>query len=340
MGQETNQADSGHAGEATRAASCPRCGYDLEGARAAWKDSCPLSGVCSECGYEFDWADLLRADRQRVWWLYEHAKRWWRLDRAFLTCLATLWPLWFWRRVQPHVRINVRLLLLWPLVAAACIAAACSLLALAVWIYVRISQGASAPDGRLPIVAVRIWSRSLFADFGSDMTGPTPYTLVISQIVAFNVGAMIVCSVARSHWRARARAWHFVRVAIMGLSPAIALLAVAAMCWAWRLIGLLLYGPDVLYVWSTRRQRWSPPWLDFPFAAPAWIESWVMRRTNPTDEIFALVWLWLWWWAALHIGLRSERPFALWMAAALAGTMCALWLCIHQGLFAALLWGL
>ncbi len=35
--------------------SCPRCGYDLPGTIASWTHSCPLRGVCSECGTNFDW---------------------------------------------------------------------------------------------------------------------------------------------------------------------------------------------------------------------------------------------------------------------------------------------
>lgn len=32
---------------------CPRCGYDLSGAVATWKTSCPLEVTCSECGQRF-----------------------------------------------------------------------------------------------------------------------------------------------------------------------------------------------------------------------------------------------------------------------------------------------
>lgn len=42
-----------------RAPSCPRCGYDFSGAVASWDTACPLTGVCSECGYEFDWGRAL-----------------------------------------------------------------------------------------------------------------------------------------------------------------------------------------------------------------------------------------------------------------------------------------
>ncbi len=62
--------------------TCPRCGYDLGGAVAAWKNpaqrdgegaSCPLEGVCSECGLAFAWADVMRPDRVTPGWSFEHA---------------------------------------------------------------------------------------------------------------------------------------------------------------------------------------------------------------------------------------------------------------------------
>ncbi len=40
-------------------AHCPRCGYDLRGETARWAFQCPVRGVCSECGYDFDWFTLL-----------------------------------------------------------------------------------------------------------------------------------------------------------------------------------------------------------------------------------------------------------------------------------------
>jgi hypothetical protein len=43
-----------------RPAFCPRCGYDLSGTIAAWECSCPVDGVCGECGLGFRWAGLFR----------------------------------------------------------------------------------------------------------------------------------------------------------------------------------------------------------------------------------------------------------------------------------------
>ena len=54
--------------------ACPRCGYDLSGAVAAWEDCCPLTGVCSECGYRFEWGGALARASGAGFALYEVAQ--------------------------------------------------------------------------------------------------------------------------------------------------------------------------------------------------------------------------------------------------------------------------
>ncbi len=49
-------------------AACPHCRYDLGGQVATWTQSCPLEGVCPECGQSFDWREAHRkSERQRMW---------------------------------------------------------------------------------------------------------------------------------------------------------------------------------------------------------------------------------------------------------------------------------
>ncbi len=38
---------------------CPTCGYDLRGTMGDWSRACPLRGVCSECGLQFEWAEMI-----------------------------------------------------------------------------------------------------------------------------------------------------------------------------------------------------------------------------------------------------------------------------------------
>ncbi|MFO0835420.1 MAG: hypothetical protein U0638_10635 [Phycisphaerales bacterium] len=82
---------------------CPRCGYDLSGAVAAWNHaesaSCPMRGTCSECGLEFEWGDVLNPVLLPPPWSYEHARS--RLSfKSFRTILVSLWPPKFWRDLR------------------------------------------------------------------------------------------------------------------------------------------------------------------------------------------------------------------------------------------------
>jgi len=61
--------------------TCPRCGYDQAGQAARFTDSCPLSGLCTECGLTFAWADVYFPSRT-VQNTFEHAYR--GLPRAWV----------------------------------------------------------------------------------------------------------------------------------------------------------------------------------------------------------------------------------------------------------------
>ena len=99
----------------THSTSCPRCGYDQSGTVATWSHSCPTRGTCSECGLEFEWANILNPFRGRLPGLLEHARgmrqtfRW-----TFTTFGWMLLPHRFWKRVEMHHTIR-----LWPIALAA-----------------------------------------------------------------------------------------------------------------------------------------------------------------------------------------------------------------------------
>ncbi len=94
-------------------ARCPRCGYDLRGVIDTWKESCQLLGVCSECGLEFEWAELLSPRRRPPTWLFEYARGGPQLTRAFFaTILAVLNPWFFWKRQRMSFVINWRRIVL------------------------------------------------------------------------------------------------------------------------------------------------------------------------------------------------------------------------------------
>ncbi|MBC8107244.1 MAG: hypothetical protein H7Z14_11690 [Anaerolineae bacterium] len=76
---------------------CPLCEYDLRGL------SVPR---CPECGYQFDWPELLDADRRAKLFVFEHAINHYR--RAFLRTSIAGWAPWsFWRRLQPQQPIDL-----------------------------------------------------------------------------------------------------------------------------------------------------------------------------------------------------------------------------------------
>jgi hypothetical protein len=98
-------------GAPDQVARCPRCGYDLSGVVATWTEACPLSGVCSECGLEVAWRDVL-GEQRLPGWSFEHAP--WPAIGALAKTLWLAWrPRRFWRilRMDHPIRAG-RLLVL------------------------------------------------------------------------------------------------------------------------------------------------------------------------------------------------------------------------------------
>lgn len=326
------------------AAACPRCGYDLEGIRATWRDSCPLGGVCSECGYGFEWADVLRTDRQRVSWFYEHARRWWRIDKTLWTWVATLWPVFFWRRLQPHRARNPAMSGLWIVMSTGAVLGVCLTLACVIWAVVWFGARYSPRWPTLPLTAVGGWMIAFGFEpsvwfTGRGMGRAYSFLTVGVQVALFNVAALTICLVGRSHWRARIHSTHLWRIALLGFSPALTLLAFAAALWSWRLV-MFPVGLDSPRMLASGLYRTSPFSYGayFPLAPPHWVESLVHARGNPADELFALAWLLLWWWCALRIGLHVRRPFVLWLPAVVAGVALAMLFGLRDDVLVDLLW--
>jgi len=65
----------GHLPSPTPAAICPRCGYDQSGIIATWHSACPLRGLCSECGLDFEWRLVLGPEVLGPPWSIEHGAR-------------------------------------------------------------------------------------------------------------------------------------------------------------------------------------------------------------------------------------------------------------------------
>ncbi len=88
---------------------CPRCGYDLRGAIAAWSDSCPLDGTCAECGLAFEWAEVLHREKFSPLWCVEFVRERRKFGRACVRTFArSFWPFGFWRALKMFMPIRWR----------------------------------------------------------------------------------------------------------------------------------------------------------------------------------------------------------------------------------------
>jgi len=80
---------------------CPRCGYDLRGTVATWTESCPLAGVCTECGLELSWPEVLQPEKYEPRWCIEFEPRRRRVVRAaFKTFGRSFVPWRFWLEIR------------------------------------------------------------------------------------------------------------------------------------------------------------------------------------------------------------------------------------------------
>ena len=93
---------------------CPKCGYDQSGEIATWESSCPVEGICPECGLGFAWADVLDPSRVDLAWYVEHAMSKWEMVRR---TIPTLWllliPNRYWSRMRMESSRSLRRYAIW-----------------------------------------------------------------------------------------------------------------------------------------------------------------------------------------------------------------------------------
>ena len=103
-------------------AICPRCGYDVGGIIETWVELCPTHGICSECGLDFEWVDVLLPNRNTPAWFVERGPlppktstarsmtnwiaRWWG------TMIRLAKPARFWRQIELKTPVKARSLAL------------------------------------------------------------------------------------------------------------------------------------------------------------------------------------------------------------------------------------
>ncbi len=221
---------------------CARCEYDLTGEVASWKGSCPVAGVCSECGLEFLWADALRADRQRLGWLYEHAEHWWDVRRAWGTAVRALFPWQFWKSVQPHHEVVMRRLLIW-----------LGILFISVGVIGAILRFGLASAAQYSV------SRTFFGG------GWTPrlsfiieeWAIICGFIFLFSSGFMLTNIMIPSLWSGvPVRAVHIVRIGVYSIIPGMFLYLAAAFLTQWYTVSMSSASPK----WASA--SWVTAWWD------------------------------------------------------------------------------
>src|SRR5215212_173181 len=93
----------------THTVECPLCLYNLRGL---------TEPRCPECGYKFQWAELLDPQRARHRYLFEHQpnRNVWSFCR---TLLGGLRPVKFWTQLKPTQMLDLRRLMIYWLLCSA-----------------------------------------------------------------------------------------------------------------------------------------------------------------------------------------------------------------------------
>ncbi|MFM9959489.1 MAG: hypothetical protein ACKVZJ_15640 [Phycisphaerales bacterium] len=266
---------SDHASFLSSTPTCPRCGYDLSGAVASWRESCPLRGVCSECGLDVEWARVLTASEPPRWFV-EGGERF-SVWRAALTLVMLCNPIAFWSRVRPHHPVRLWraagvTVLAWGLLLAQHFAAG-SVISAKGW-----SGWVDAPIGPAAPQTFRSAPARVLDDDGARWMA-TVLAVVPLGVALFAATATASLGAAKVRWK------HLFRAAVY--APAL----LAVIIWLSSTAGMALLVASKLV-----------------FPPPAW-PLWVV---NGLEAGWALAWLaaiLLWWWAAFRFYLRLERAF-------------------------------
>jgi hypothetical protein len=303
---------------AVPAPACPRCAYDLSGTVATWHDSCPLTGLCSECGLDFDWADVHDPDRNRVRGLFEHARGPWQAARWLeLTWLLTLWPPRFWRKVRLESPVNARRAALWPFLITLVVWATGSILcnaSLLADVYRAGPRGwrptpnevlAGLCNGWIdPIAAVERWRLGVWKfRWSPDFHAWVRY---FAPLIAMSISWLLLMLVLPSTLRAaRIRRAHVVRAFGYSLAwlPALALTHLADGLWL-----------------AMRSALSTPSAMGLPTFMPV-LPTWYMRDAWLPIFLVLTAWLLLWWWCALAGGFRLRHAGRIWLTLAFASTL-------------------
>ncbi|HLO39750.1 MAG TPA: hypothetical protein VK176_01910 [Phycisphaerales bacterium] len=266
---------------------CPRCGYDLGGTVATWTESCPVSGVCAECGLAIIWGDVLNPARWTPHWSYEQDcgdLHFQRRRRIPSTLWRMLWAPGFWRGMRMEFVFRPWRIAKLALVGI-CLQFIVFLAGYVAWELLAQRPGRPSVwyflrnDERLWIL---LWPRTLLGEWwGADVHAwPKRFPLTAWWLM---VGGLLVpwcfALLPQSLRQAKVRPRHLVRVTLYGIPV---MTAIATIPWV---------GEDVLS--SLGVLSWNRGWLSY-------IDFWSLQNFWGRWEWPALTLTWVawqtWWW--------------------------------------------
>lgn len=324
-----------------RLVRCPRCGYDQRGEVLRWRERCPLSGTCSECGLSLDWGEVIRGGSWPPDWHVEsptEAVGW----RTLRTLAWSLRPGVFWRRVRMEQSGRPARAMRYGVVATLLVVLAVGAVDTAAQ---RIANGSvSAMPGRGVTGSVELLQYAQEAVNGlvplelamfevafwqpaSSWWRTRWYVYLAPEIVVF---AAFVACVPLSYLllpltlrSARVRPWHIARAAIYHLPATLLLADLWVVFWA------------AVFANSHSSVSIAPAeWVAFSDHAAA-----VLLRSPLPWAAFAL-WIQYRWWAAVNLRyLRLPRARLVTVAAlVIPGLMATIWLASFTNVLAELVY--
>ncbi len=277
--------------------ACPRCGYDLGGAVAVWNGSgkeqregasCPLEGVCSECGLRFRWAEIMDWRNGLARWLFEQSPalpKWIKFKQLCATTVRSLSARRLWQSIP--MAGNFRSLRLGMLFCSILLLGGC--ISIGAKLILKTALGLAGEWNQLSYEFAATWS-SVFRidrDFVDSISswGAPPTAILVLWVAAIPVGFWLIPLTLR---RAQVKPGHIVRIWIHG---------------AWML-------PLFAVAWTLKDWAEWTVWRVRKFLLPSCDALLFHVQLNAARiMLIACALLAFWWWStALKHYLRMPRP--------------------------------
>lgn len=259
--------------------TCVRCGYDLSALPPLWAESCPTRGVCSECGLEFEWSELLAPVTAPPEWFAERAGS--RFPPGPMMSLRTWWhaltPGRFWSAIGLRHRVDLNAMFGFTMISVLMLYAAAM-----AWVLFRGVQlgwfgGGRRPPSGWQWLALTGWPWRMST---SVYFWLAPLAACIAPMVFLVLGATLS--------KSKAKLVHVLRAGVYGL------LGVATIMLGFRLARVAILSVD-------RRRNIGVPTDPWEFLVVCGFKtSWAM--------LAAFVWLGWCWWHAITRYLRLPEP--------------------------------